>query len=94
MAEELPERVSGSAPRYPPVLLDARITGEVTVECVVDTLGRVERGSTRIVRSTHRLFEEAANDAVTTWRFKPGRIGGRAVRVRVSVPVLFVLGGG
>lgn len=89
MVEELPERVGGVLQRYPPMLLAAHISGEVVVECIVDTLGRVESGSIRIVRSTHRLFGQAATDAVATWTFRPGTIAGRAVRARVTIPVRF-----
>ena len=89
LIEELPERVGGAAPRYPPMLLAARISGQATIECIVDTLGRVEPGSIRTVRATHAMFGQAAAEAVAGWQFRPGRIAGRAVRARVHVPVNF-----
>ncbi len=91
MIEELPERVGGAVPRYPPMLRAAKIPGQATIECVVDTLGRVEPGSVRSVRATHALFAQAAAEAVATWEFRPGRIAGRAVRARVNLPVNFSL---
>lgn len=89
MVEERPERIGGPDPRYPEVLRQAGIEGEVLVECVLDTLGRVEPGSIRIVSSTHVLFERPAREAVAASAFRPARLDGRAVRVRVQLPLNF-----
>ncbi len=91
LVEDLPQRLSGAVPRYPPMLLAARITGQAIVECVVDTLGRVEPGSIRTVRATHEQFARAASEAVATWQFRPGRIAGQPVRARVNLPINFGL---
>jgi protein TonB len=88
--EELPERIGGSAPRYPDILRNAGIAGQVTIEFVIDTAGRVEAGSMKILASTNELFSQAARAAVSTWLFRPGRIEERAVRSRVQVPLNFV----
>ncbi len=87
--EELPERTGGPAPAYPEILRGAGIAGDVTVEFVIDTAGRVEPGSARIVASTHELFAQAVLKVIGGWRFRPGRIEGIAVRSRVSMPVNF-----
>jgi len=89
--EERPVRIGGPEPLYPDLLRRARIEGQVTVECVVDTLGHTEPGSVQIVHSTHPLFEQPARDAAAGWLFQPGRIDGRAVRVRVRIPLNFVM---
>jgi protein TonB len=89
VVEERPERVGGPAPRYPEILRQAGIDGQVTVECVVDTTGRAEPASVRIASSTNPLFEPAAREAVGASLFRPGRLGGHAVRVRVLVPIVF-----
>jgi protein TonB len=94
MVEERPERIGGPEPRYPEVLRQAGIEGEVVVECVLDTLGRVESGSIRIVSSTHVLFERPAREAVAASVFRPARLDGRAVRVRVQLPLSFRMAGG
>lgn len=90
MLEELPERIGGSAPRFPNLLRSAGIGGQVTVEFVIDTAGRVEAGSARVVASTHELFSQAALDAVASWLFRPGRLDGHPVRSWVRVPLNFV----
>jgi len=90
VVEERPEFIPGTCvQRYPPVLQQAGVTGTVTLEFVIDTLGRAERNSIRVLQSTHQLFDQAARDMVLTCRFHPGRIQGRAVRVRVQQPVNF-----
>jgi protein TonB len=90
VVEELPVRIGGSDPAYPDLLNRAGIEGQVVVEFVIDTAGRVEAGSVRIVSSTHELFTRAARAAVATWVFQPGRMQGRAVRLRARIPLQFV----
>ena len=94
VVEERPERIEGtcSALRYPPVLAQAGMTGRVMIEFVIDTLGRAERGSLRVINSFHPLAEAPARETVQSCRYRPGRIQGRAVRVRVQIPINFVMG--
>ena len=67
-------------PRYPTTLQSAGLEGDVRAQFVVDTLGRVERGSIRVLDSTHALFAAAVRDALTRARFKPAEAGGHLVR--------------
>ena len=60
----------------------AGINGTVVVEFIINTEGDVIQ--TQIVRSSHREFEMPALQAVSKWKFKPGRKGGRVVNVRAS----------
>jgi periplasmic protein TonB len=78
VVEERPERISS-----PPV------EGRVLLELVVDTAGHAERGSIRVLSSTHQLFETPAREVAQSSLFSPGRIQGRAVRVRVQLPINF-----
>jgi protein TonB len=41
------------------------------------------------VRSSAQVFDEPTLRAVARWKFEPGRKDGRAVRFRMSVPVVF-----
>ena len=91
MVEERPERLGGPEPRYPEMLRQAGIEGQVVVECVIDTLGRAEPASIRVVASSHPLFEAPAREAVAASSFRPARLDGRAVRVRVQLPLNFQL---
>jgi len=95
VVEERPETIGGTCipPVYPAILQQAGIEGRVTIEFVIDTLGRAERNSLRVVNTAHELFVAPARNAVLSCRFRPGRISGRAVRVRVQQPVNFTIGG-
>lgn len=94
VVEERPETIAGTCiqPQYPAILQQAGIEGRVTIEFVIDTLGRAERNSLRIVNTAHDLFVAPARNAVLSCRFRPGRISGRAVRVRVQQPINFAIG--
>jgi len=70
------------APTYPYDMRRAGINGTVVVEFIINTEGDVIQ--TQIVRSSHREFEMPALQAVSKWKFKPGRKGGRVVNVRAS----------
>ena len=79
------------APRYPAALRAAAIEGEIVAQYVVDTAGRVEPGSWKVLRASHEGFRESAREAVEAGRFKPARIAGRAVRQLVQQVVRFTI---
>jgi protein TonB len=74
-------------PNYPFEMRRAGITGQVVVGFIVDARGNVREAYS--VRSSHREFEQAAIQAVTKWRFRPGKKDGRAVNTRMQVPIVF-----
>ena len=41
------------------------------------------------IRSTQREFEAAAVQAVSKWKFRPGKKGGRNVNTKMQVPIVF-----
>jgi TonB family protein len=91
VVEEAPVLLSGPPLDYPELLRQARIQGRVEVEAVIDATGRAEAGTITVVRSAHPACEEPARDFVRRALFRPGRMHGRAVRVRVRLPIEFVL---
>lgn len=76
---------------YPPLLRDAGITGTATIKFVVNAQGRVDPGSVSVVSSTHEAFGEASTKVGEKLRFKPAKVGGRAVPVLVTMPVTWTL---
>jgi len=76
-------------PVYPSGMRQAGISGEVTVDFVVDPSGDVRNAVA--VHSSQREFEDSACYAIARWKFKPGRKDGRAVFVHMQVPVVFSL---
>ena len=82
----------GTEPRYPSMLQSAGVEGDVRAQFVVDTLGRVERGSVRVLATTHDLFAAAVRDALARARFKPAEAGGHKVRQLAEQTFTFRLG--
>jgi protein TonB len=76
-------------PNYPYEMKRSGITGTVVVGFICDSDGNVR--DAYVVSSTHREFDAAAVQAVSKWKFKAGRRGGRAVNTRMSVPLEFTL---
>lgn len=89
VVEEKPERLAGPPPLYPPLLQQAGMQGRVVVEAIIDTMGRAEPSSLKIVQSPNPGFDQAAKTSVLRSLFRPARVHGRAVRVLVRVPFDF-----
>ena len=77
--------------RYPETMRQAGVEGRVVVETVLDSLGRAESSLTHVTRGAGELFDREATAVVLASRYQPARMNGRAVRVRILVPVNFVL---
>jgi TonB family protein len=75
-------------PIYPQALRLTRQTGEVVVDFLVDSTGRVRNPF--VVRSTHPAFSDRALVAVRQWIFLPGVRNGSAVTTHMQVPIQFV----
>ena len=73
-----------AAPAFPPNLLEARISGFVRAQWVVDTTGVPDTASLRILESTHPDFTRSVVDALPYMRFRPAKIGNEPVRQRVE----------
>ncbi|HEX3274751.1 MAG TPA: TonB family protein [Gemmatimonadales bacterium] len=82
--------VKAAAPAYPAALAAVGIEGRVSTEFVIDTTGRVEQGSIRILDSTHPAFETSARTAVAAALFQPARFGARPVRQLTRQAIRFV----
>jgi periplasmic protein TonB len=83
-----PKLVHGVQPIYPPVALQARLTGFVVVEAQVGVDGRVQ--SARVVRSAP-IFDEAAVEAVKQWRYVPLLLNGTPTAFLLTVTIQFNL---
>jgi len=89
MLDQIPVARFQARPQYPFEMRRANISGEVLVDFIVDTNGDVQNASA--VHSTKREFEASAVLAVTKWKFKPGRKGGKDVPTHMQVPIGFTL---
>ena len=92
--EEMPEPIGGIAEIqkkiiYPESAKRAGVEGKVYVLAFVDESGSVT--DAKIIKGIGAGCDEAALDAVRKTKFKPGKQRGKAVRVQVSIPIVFKL---
>jgi protein TonB len=80
-----------SPPRYPETLQKASISGEVLAQFVVDTLGRADMSTFKVLKSDNKLFEIAVRNVLPSHRFLPAETGGRKVRMWVQQPFVFAI---
>jgi TonB family protein len=84
----LPKKTKHVQPSYPAEALAQGVRGIVILDVVVSAQGKVETAT--VVRSVPGL-DEAAIVAARQWEYEPVKVGGKPVRVRVTVPVVFSL---
>lgn len=77
------------APLYPDSLWKAGVGGDVVIEAIIDTAGRVEQGSMSVVSSSSPAFAVAALAALRESAFASAYKGSRRVRQVVHVPFRF-----
>jgi TonB family protein len=91
VVQEKPERLAGPPPVYPPLLQQAGIEGTVTVQAIIDTMGRVEPNSIKITQTANPGFNESAKATVLKSLFRPARVYGKAVRVLIQIPIAYTI---
>jgi TonB family protein len=79
--------------RYPSRLKWAGIEGQVIVAFIIGTNGRAEMENVEVLSATNPGFIEAALEGLRRMRFRPAELDGVRVRVRVSLPMVWVLVG-
>ena len=89
VVEERPEVLSGPSLVYPDLLRQAGVQGRVIVQAIIDTSGRAEPQSVKIIQSPNPGFDQPARSYVLRALFRPARVHGRAVRVLVNLPIDF-----
>ncbi len=87
--QEMPKVVADATAEYPTEARRLGIQGKVVLELVVNESGRVARA--RVLKSLHPLLDEAALRAAKHLRFRPGRVDGRPVVVKIPYTYVFVL---
>jgi TonB family protein len=93
VVEERPEVLSGPQLQYPDLLRQAGIQGRVIVQAIIDTSGRAEPASVKVIQSPNPGFDQPAKTYVLQALFRPARLHGRAVRVLVNLPIDFKISG-
>ena len=79
----------GGGPVYPQELIDQGIEGTVLLRFVVDTVGRVDLVTVRVIREAHPGFETAVREALPRMRYRAAQLNGQKVRQLVEQPFTF-----
>jgi periplasmic protein TonB len=82
---------SNPRPRYPDMLRSANVEGEVLAQFVVDTTGRADMSTFKVLKSTHDLFVQSVKAVLPNMKFYPAEVGGRKVKQLVQMPFQFAL---
>src|SRR5512133_894652 len=80
---------SSAVPVYPSLLEKQGIEGTAIVRFVVDTTGRADLATFRLVETNHPLFAAAVRDALPGMKFHPATVGPNKVRQMVELPFEF-----
>jgi bla regulator protein blaR1 len=81
----------GAGVRYPIDLRAQGIEGEVLVQFIVGTDGKIDLESFRVLKSSAPEFEEAVRAALPSLRFVPAEVKGAPVKQLVQQPFVFQL---
>ena len=83
-----PQLLVSSAPIYPAMARQGHVEGQVTIEAVVDTSGKL---TNMTVISGPPLLQQAAIDSLRTWKYQPGYLNEKPVPTKTSITVNFRL---
>jgi TonB family protein len=78
-------------PRYPDLLREAGVEGEVLAQFVVGPDGLPDMDTFKVLKSDHDLFTNSVKSALANMRFYPPEVGGRTVKQLVQMPFHFGL---
>lgn len=84
-----PRKVKDVRPRFKQAWVDASQEGDVLLQALIGTDGRVK--NVEVVSPTQADMEEEAIAAVTQWEFTPTYLNCQAIEVRMFVTVAFKL---
>jgi protein TonB len=82
--------IQKTIPEYPPIAKAARVQGTVVLQATISRQGTIENLH---VVSGPAMLQQAAMDAVRTWRYRPYLLNNEPVEVDTTVNVIFTLGG-
>lgn len=80
-----------AVPAYPADLLKKGVTGQATVDFIVDAQGRVR--NVTVVSATDPAIADSAVEAVARWQFEPAQKSGGPVAMHSQEPIVFKISG-
>ena len=82
---------NSAAPEYPAEMEAAGLAGLVRVRFVVDSTGRIDMSTAKILEKTNEAFGHAVLAAMPSMRFRPAMMGPKAVRQLAEQDFRFAL---
>ena len=77
--------------KYPDDLRSRYVSGCVVVQFVVDTTGRADMSTFRVLEASHPEFAQAVREGLPGLRYRPGELGKRKVRQVMEAPFDFAI---
>jgi TonB family protein len=84
-----PEKISGAPPAFTKEARKAGVTGAVILETLIDEQGNVT--DIKVLQGLPKGLDQAAVEAVKTWKFKPATLEGRPVAVYYTLTVSYTI---
>jgi protein TonB len=84
-----PEKISAPQPQYTEIARKARIQGVVIVQAIIDKQGVVT--NVKVLKPLPMGLDQAAAEAIKSWKFKPATLNGKPVAVYYNLTVNFTL---
>jgi TonB family C-terminal domain len=81
--------LNNAQPNYPGMLQSQGVKGRVIAQFVVDTTGRADVSTFKVLETDHELFSAAVKSALPRMRFIPAEVGGHKVKQLVQQPFVF-----
>jgi protein TonB len=78
-------------PKYPSVLESSGIAGEVQAQFVVNSSGKADMDSFKVLKSSNELFTQAVKNVLPRMKFSPAMIGGKPVNQLVQQSFQFAV---
>ncbi len=88
LVSEMPSVLSDVRPEYPKEAREKRIEGSVALDVLIDQLGKVRQAS---VIEGPEIFRIGAIEAIRKFSFRPAKVDGKAVAVRIRYSLKFQL---
>lgn len=80
--------IQKTIPAYPPIARATRTQGTVVLQATISRNGAIENLR---VASGSPMLQQAALDAVGTWRYRPYMLNGESIAVETTIKVVFRL---
>ena len=87
LVEEKPSVLSATPATYPELLKQSGIQGRVLLQAIIDSSGRAEPNSVKVLQTPDPGFVAGSRNYVLHALFRPARVHGRAVRVLIQIPI-------